>query len=72
VDKDEGGGDERSPEMEFLDTNLTKDLNLLLHAIFTVSSIGGFYRKPYSTLVFKILNSYKKSAGTRKLEPIHE
>jgi hypothetical protein len=36
VDKDEGGGDERCSEMEFLDTNLTKDLSLWLHAIFTV------------------------------------
>ncbi len=42
------------PEMEFLDINLTKDSSLLLHAIFTVYSTGGFYRKPYSTEVLKL------------------
>jgi len=33
--------------------------------LFTVSSTGGFYRKPYSVLVLKIRE-------TRKLESIHE
>ncbi len=43
------GGDERCPEMEFLDISLTKDLSLWLHATYTYSqslSTGGFYRKP--------------------------
>ncbi len=43
----------KPPEIEFLYINLTKDSSLLLHAIFTVSSTGVFYRKPYSTLVLK-------------------
>ncbi len=40
------------PEMEFLDISLTKDSWLLIHAI---HSPGGFKRKPYSSLVLKIL-----------------
>jgi hypothetical protein len=53
-------------EIELLDIKLTKDSSLLLHAIqlFIVPPIGGF-RKPYSYLVLKILE-------TRKLESIHE
>jgi hypothetical protein len=39
-----------TPEMEFLDINLTKDSSLLLHVIHSIS-IGGFVRKPDSTLV---------------------
>jgi hypothetical protein len=37
--------------------------------LFTVSSTGGFYRKPYSALV---KNSIQKIRETRKLESIHE
>jgi hypothetical protein len=37
--------------------------------LFTVPSSGGFKRKPYSPLVFKILTKVQK---TRKLESIHE
>jgi hypothetical protein len=57
------------PEMQFLDIILTKDSNLLLHAVHSL-----FYwrilRKPNSSLVFKILT--KKFRETRKLESIHE
>jgi hypothetical protein len=38
-------------EIEFFDINLTKNSRLLHHAIHSPR----FYRKPYSTLVFKIL-----------------
>jgi hypothetical protein len=38
--------------------------------LFTVPSTGGFYRKSYSTLVFKIHT--KKIPETRKLQAIHE
>ncbi len=41
----------RSPEMEFLDINLTKDSSLLLYAIHRPST-GRFERNPYSSLVF--------------------
>jgi hypothetical protein len=44
-------------KMEFLDINLTKELNLLLHAI--NNSTGGF-TEPFSSLVLK--NLTKKSA----------
>jgi hypothetical protein len=37
--------------------------------IFPVPSTGGFYRKPYSSLVLKIR---KKIRETKKLESIHE
>jgi len=52
-------------EMEFLD--MTRVFRSML---FTVSSTGGFYRKPYST---PVLNSIqKKSAKLRKLESFHK
>jgi hypothetical protein len=48
------------PEMEFLDIKLTKVLSLFFRELFTVPSTGGFYRKPYSSLVLK--NLTEKSA----------
>jgi hypothetical protein len=61
--------DQRDPkgttEMEFLEINLTKNLSLLVDAI---SSTGGFYRKPHSTLVLKIHT--KKSAKQENLSLI--
>jgi hypothetical protein len=52
-----------------LDTNLIKDSSLLLHAVHSP-----FYwrilRKPYSSLVLKLLT--KKIRETRKLEYFHE
>jgi hypothetical protein len=49
-----------STRMKFLDINLTKEWSLLLHAMYyPVPSTGQCYRKPYSTLVLKII---KKSA----------
>jgi hypothetical protein len=48
--------------------NFPKDLSPLLHAI-TVSSPGGFYGKPCSTLV---LTLYTKKPRNIKLESIHE
>jgi hypothetical protein len=54
-------------EMEFLDINLTKELNLLLHAI--NNSTGGF-TEPFSSLVLK--NLTKKIRETRKLKSVHE
>jgi hypothetical protein len=56
-----------NPEMKFLDINLTKDSSLLLSMSFTVFFTSRFYRKPYSSLVLKILIS-----ETRKLESIQE
>ncbi len=42
--------------MEFWEMNLTKDSSLLLH-------VGGFYSKPYSTLV---KNSKQKNPRNKK------
>ncbi len=47
-------------EMEFLDLNLTKHSML-----FTVPSAGGFYRKPYFTLVLKIQTKNPRNKKTR-------
>jgi hypothetical protein len=38
--------------------------------LFTVSPTGGFYRKPYSTLVLNIHT--KKSTKQKELESLHE
>jgi hypothetical protein len=46
--------------MEFLDMNLT---TVFFSMLFTVTSTGGFYRKPYSTLVFKL---HKKNPQNKK------
>jgi hypothetical protein len=54
--------------MEFLDMNLTKDPSFC-SILFTVSSTGGFYRKPGSTLPFKL---HTKNGKTRQLESIDE
>jgi hypothetical protein len=51
-------GRHMEPEMEFLDINWTKDLSFC-SMLYTVSSTGGFYRKPYSSLVLKL---HKKCA----------
>ncbi len=55
--------------MEFLDINLTKELNLLLHAIHRP-----FYWRIFKKTVFfsGFKNHYKKICETRKLESIHE
>jgi hypothetical protein len=42
--------------MEFLDINVTKDPSLF-PMLFTIHSTGGFYRKPYSSLVLKIVSN---------------
>jgi hypothetical protein len=51
---------EWAPEMEFLDINLTKDSNLLLHAIHSLST-GRFLKKFRLYSGFK--NTYKKSTN---------
>ncbi len=51
--------------MEFSDMNLTKDTRVFIYMLFTVFSIGEFYRKPYSTLDLKLCK--KKICETRKL-----
>jgi hypothetical protein len=58
---------EKTPEMEFLDINLTtlKSWAPCKSQFLT----GGFYKKPHFTLVLKINT---KIRGTRKLESIHE
>jgi hypothetical protein len=38
--------------------------------LFTVFSIGGFLRKPYSSMVLKIL--FQKIRKAKKLESIHD
>ncbi len=43
-----------STEMEFLDINLTKE-RVFCTVLFTVPSLGGFYRKTDSSPVLKIL-----------------
>jgi hypothetical protein len=55
--------------MKFLDTNLAKDLSLLLHAI-----RSPFYRRIFkkTTLFSGLKNPYKKICELRKLESIHE
>ncbi len=49
-------------EIEFLDINLTKESSPFSSMLFTVSSTGGFYRKPYSTVDLKLqtIKSAKK------------
>jgi len=54
--------------MEFLDISLQKTL-VFCAMLFTVSSTGGFVRKPYSSVVLKIL---KKISERIKLETVHE
>jgi hypothetical protein len=51
------------PEMEFMDTNLTKNLNIFLHAIHSL----------FHWRISRVLNiPTKKIHKTRKLESIHE
>ncbi len=71
ADKDEGGGDERNPEMKFLDTNLTKDLSLWLHATYIHSPflLEDF---PENHTLLSVLKFIQKIRETRKLEPIYE
>jgi hypothetical protein len=40
------------PEMEFLEIYLKKKTRVFFSKLFTVSSTGGFQRKPFSSLVF--------------------
>ncbi len=54
--------------MEFLDISLTNDS--IFSMLFIFPPTGGFWRKPYSSLVLKILTT--KPGETRKLEVIHE
>ncbi len=57
------------PEMQFLDIILTKDSNLLLHAIHSLF----YWRILKKTKLFSgFQNPYKKIRETRKLESIHE
>ncbi len=56
-------------EMEFLDTNLTKDLSFLLHAIHSPS----YWQIFEKTILFSGLkNPTKKIREPRKLEFVHE
>jgi len=57
------------PEVEFIDINLTKDLNFLLHAIHSL-----FYcRILQKTIRYSFFKTtYKKLRKTRKLESIHD
>jgi hypothetical protein len=55
-----------NPEMEFLDINSTR---VFFSMLFTVPSIRGFYRNPYSSMVLKIL--FKKSVK-QELASVHE
>ncbi len=55
--------------MEFLDTNLTKDSSLLLHAIHSLST-GGYVKKTRLCCGFK--KTYKKIRKSRKLESNRE
>ncbi len=57
-----------TPEMEFLDINLTKGSSLLLHAIHSLSTSGFLNKTPDSTLVLKI--HVKKIRDTTKLKSI--
>ncbi len=60
---------EFTPEMEFLDINLTEDSNLFLHAIHSPF----YWRILKKTIIFSgFKNLTKKSAKTRKLKYIHE
>jgi hypothetical protein len=55
--------------MEFLDINLTKDSNLLLHAIHSAF----YWRILKKTILFSgFQNPYKKICETRKLKSIPE
>ncbi len=62
-------GQANSPEMEFLDINLTKDLSLLLHDIHS-PFLWLIVKENLILLWFK--NPYKKICETRKLKSIHE
>jgi hypothetical protein len=61
----EGSWERMNPEMEFLDISLARDSSPLLQGIFTFHSTGGFYRKPYSSLVLKILITNQRNKKTQ-------
>jgi hypothetical protein len=60
---------EFTPEMEFLDINLTKDLSLFLYDIHRP-----FYWRVFKNTLFfyGFKKPYEKIREPRKLEPIHE
>ncbi len=67
MDKDEGVGDERNPEMKFLDTILTKDFApCYIHSPFLLAD----FIENHTLLWFSIF--IQKFREARKLEPIHE
>ncbi len=58
-----------SPDMEFLDINLTEDSSLLLHAIHSSFYLADLKK---NILFSGFKNPYKKIRETRKLESIHK
>jgi hypothetical protein len=53
------------PEMEFLEIYLKKKTRVFFSKLFTVSSTGGFQRKPYYYLVLNILTKNPRNKKTQ-------